>query len=155
MMHRLGRRRGGWDRLWRVSGRGGRGGHALTRHRPHQGGGIVGVVTVLRMPSVAPHRTFHDWGGRGQGVRFDVGFGVGGPDLVDRRCVCPPWFRATRPLLRVAVECKFRVVKVLLSVARCGAGARRVRMFRLGRLLTIAIAARLTFSGTTNDCRFN
>jgi hypothetical protein len=48
--------------LWHVSGRGG---HALTRHRPHQGGGLVGVVTVLRMPSVAPHRTFHDWGGRG------------------------------------------------------------------------------------------
>ena len=34
--------RRGWNgSLWRVSGRGGRGGHALTRHRPDQGGGLV------------------------------------------------------------------------------------------------------------------
>jgi hypothetical protein len=34
--------------LWRVSSRGGRGGHALTRHRRHQGGGLVDGDYIVR-----------------------------------------------------------------------------------------------------------
>jgi hypothetical protein len=121
---------------WRVSGqgsRGGRGGHALTRHRPHQGGGLVDGGCIADAFAVAEHRTFHDVGRRSCERSRQGGLivhrckvaGLGGGGGGSGPCR-PPVCRvhhATRPL-RGSV-CKFRaVVGVWRSVdARCRASA--------------------------------
>ena len=133
--------RRGWNgSLWRVSGRGGRGGHALTRHRRHQGGGLVdGDYIGGCLQQLNSHRKFHDGGGRScersrQGVRFDVtwsGWGVAavwGPDLVEHWCVCPPC-DATRPLcVAVQISCgsagraggRCALARAVCGLFRCG-----------------------------------
>ena len=125
---------------WCVSGqgsRGGRGGHALTRHRPHQGGGLVDGDCIEDDFTVAEHRTFHDVGGRScersrQGGRIVhrckvVGLGGGGWGsglCRPPQCVCPPC-DATAAWQCVQSSCgSVAVGRCALSRVRTG---RRVR----------------------------
>ena len=127
---------------WRVSGqgsRGGRGGHALTRHRPHQGGGLVDGDCIEDAFTVAEHRTFHDVGGRScersrQGGRIVrrckvVGLGGGGWGSGHCRppqCVCPPC-DATAAWQCVQISCGR-----CMAVGRCALSRVRMRVSILG-----------------------
>ena len=129
---------------WRVSGqgsRGGRGGHALTRHRPHQGGGLVDGDCIEDAFTVAEHRTFHDVGGRScersrQGGRIVhrckvVGLGGGGWGsglCRPPQCVCPPC-DATAAWQCVQSSCGS------VAVGRCA-----LSRVRTGRRVSIRIA---------------